>query len=168
MYSLYHKFPGATFRQKATLGLATGFGISLVAPIAPGTIGTLPGIILALWVSQQVLPLQFLTCLGLTLLAIPICDVAEKFFAQKDDGRICADEWMLFPLCALGLPLTQHLWLIPVCFITARLFDIIKPAPARQIQALPGGLGIVLDDFFSSLYALACNHIIYYLVMRYA
>lgn len=154
--------PGSTLWQKVTVFVATGFGLGLITPVAPGTVGTLPGVLLALWVSQQNLPLQIVTCLGMTLLAVPICDVAERVLLKKDDGRICADEWMLFPICIIGLPLLQHLWLVPVCFVVARICDIIKPPPARRLQDLHGGIGIVIDDFFASLYALAINHALFW------
>lgn len=107
--------PGATLSEKIAVFIATGFGIGLVTPIAPGTVGSFPGVLVALWLTQQSLPLQALTCVGLTLLAIPLCDKAEQVLQKKDDGRICADEWMLFPICTLGLPLIQHVWLVPVC-----------------------------------------------------
>jgi phosphatidylglycerophosphatase A len=158
--------PGASIWQKLSVFAATGFGLGLVTPVAPGTVGSLPGVLLALWVTQQHVPLQILVCLGLTLLAVPLCDTAERVLGKKDDGRICADEWMLFPLCVIGLPLLQHLWLIPVCFVVARVCDIIKPPPARQLQELHGGIGIVIDDFFASLYALAINHALFWAAQR--
>jgi phosphatidylglycerophosphatase A len=154
--------PGTTSQQKWSVFAATGFGLGLVAPVAPGTVGSLPGVLLALWVSQQQLALQLLVCIGMTLLAVPLCDVAERVLGKKDDGRICADEWMLFPICTIGLPLLQHLWLVPLCFVTARVCDIIKPPPARQLQSIHGGVGIVIDDLFASLYALALNHALFW------
>lgn len=154
--------PGNSFLQKVAVFVATGFGLGLITPVAPGTVGSLPGVLLGLWTTQQQLPLQILVCIGLALLAVPICDCAESVLQKKDDGRICADEWMLFPLCVLGLPLAQHLWLLPICFVVARACDIIKPPPARRLQELHGGVGIVIDDFIASLYALAINHAIYW------
>ena len=154
--------PGTTLYQKWSVFAATGFGLGLVAPVAPGTVGSLPGVLLALWVSQQQLALQLLVCIGMTLLAVPLCDVAERVLGKKDDGRICADEWMLFPICTIGLPLLQDLWLVPLCFVTARVCDIIKPPPARQLQSIHGGVGIVIDDLFASLYALALNHALFW------
>ncbi len=158
--------PGNTPGQKAAVFLATGFGLGLVTPVAPGTVGSLPGVALALWLTAQHLPLQLLACAGLTLLAIPLCGTAERVLGKKDDGRICADEWMLFPLCTVGLPLLQHLWLIPVCFVVARVCDIVKPPPAHGLQRLTGGLGIVIDDFVASLYALALNHAVWWAATR--
>jgi phosphatidylglycerophosphatase A len=48
-----------------------------------------------------------------------------------------------------------------VFFAVIRLVDIVKPPPARQLQAFHGGLGIVIDDFFANLYSLAINWTIY-------
>ncbi len=162
------QLPGNTFFQKTAVFVATGFGIGLVTPVAPGTVGSLPGVLLALWVTQQQEPLQVLVCVGLSLLAVPICDTAERVLRKKDDGRICADEWMLFPCCAIGIPLVQHLWMVPVCFLVARACDIIKPPPARKLQEIHGGVGIVIDDFIASIYALAINHSIYRIALHLA
>jgi phosphatidylglycerophosphatase A len=49
----------------------------------------------------------------------------------------------------------------------ARILDIIKPPPARQSQNLHGGLGIVMDDLISTLYALAANHAIWFLYLHF-
>jgi phosphatidylglycerophosphatase A len=49
-----------------------------------------------------------------------------------------------------------------VAFVLSRINDIIKPPPARQLQSIRGGLGIVIDDVFASLYTLAMNHALVY------
>lgn len=154
--------PGSTPWKKFNVFVGTGFGIGLAAPFAPGTFGSFPGVLLAYGMSFQPLVLQILTCIGLTLLAVPICHIAECVLQKKDDGRITADEWMLFPICTLGIPLSEVLILLPVFFVVARVCDIIKPPPARGLQRLAGGIGIVIDDFFAALYALLFNWIIYY------
>ena len=51
-----------------------------------------------------------------------------------------------------------------IAFIVARIMDILKPPPARESQALAGGIGIVVDDIFANIYALVLNHLIW----RYA
>lgn len=149
---------GASFSQRLCVWLGTGFGLGLVAPCAPGTFGSLPGVALACAFAAW-LPLwaQVPACLALTLLAVPICTVSERTLKKKDDGRITADEWMLYPIATIGLPLTQALWLIPATFVVIRVLDVLKLPPARQIQYLPEGWGIVADDFASQLYALAAN-----------
>ncbi len=153
--------PGESIWQRVNLLIATGFGIGLLVPFAPGTFGSLPGVALAYAMALQPLPLQILTCAGLTLLAVPVCHAAEALLQKKDDGRICADEWMLFPICVIGIPLREVLPLLPLFFVVARLCDIAKPPPAYALQRVRGGIGIVIDDFFASLYALAFNHLIY-------
>ena len=90
--------------------VASGFGLGLVAPFAPGTFGSLPGVALAYAVCALPLWLQIVACLGFALLAIPFCDVAEKALGIKDDGRITADEWMLYPIALVGIPLASLPW----------------------------------------------------------
>ncbi len=150
---------GTTPWRRFCVWVGTGFGLGLVAPCAPGTFGSLPGVALAAalaawmpcWWAQAAL------CLVLALLAVPVCAVAEDCLKKKDDGRIAADEWMLYPIATIGLPLTEEPWLLALSFLVIRAFDVLKPPPARQIQYLPGGWGIVADDFASQLYALAAN-----------
>ena len=106
--------------------------------------------------------MQALVALMLAAAAIPVCSIAEKMLGVKDDGRITADEWMLYPIAVLGLPLqTLPFWALAVFFVVVRLVDIVKPPPARQLQAFHGGFGIVIDDFFANLYSLAINWTIY-------
>ena len=150
---------GVSFARRLSVWVGTGFGIGLVAPCAPGTFGSLPGVALAVAMAAW-LPYwwaQVLLCAVLTLLAVPVCSVAEDCLKKKDDGRISADEWMLYPIATIGLPLTAQPWLIPLTFVVIRVLDVLKLPPARQIQYLPRGWGIVADDFASQLYALAVN-----------
>lgn len=138
--------------------VASGFGLGLVAPFAPGTFGSLPGVALAYATTRLPLELQLVAFLGLTLLAIPFCDVAERALGIKDDGRITADEWMLYPIALVGIPLASlPWWSMVVFFCIVRAVDILKPWPCRRLQAITGGRGIVVDDFFANLYSLALN-----------
>lgn len=147
--------------------VASGFGLGLVAPFAPGTFGSLPGVALAYAVCALPLWLQVAACLALAVLAVPICDVAEKALGIKDDGRITADEWMLYPIALIGIPLASlPWWSMVVFFCVIRFVDIVKPWPARQIQSLHGGLGIVADDFFANLYSLAVNWLVAAALLR--
>ena len=151
---------GCGVGRKTNLLLATGFGLGL-SPIASGTFGTLPGLVLVwalAWAQPGILASSAIAA-ALALLAVPVCDAAERHFEKKDDGRVVADEYLTFPICMIGLPVVP--WMLAVAFLTARAFDVIKPPPARQSQALPGGWGIVTDDVLSSLYALAVNHAVY-------
>jgi len=153
-------------KDKFTLFMATGCGISLFVPFAPGTFGSLPGVALAYAIALLPVWAQIPACLALTLLAIPVCGRAEAILGIRDDGRISADEWMLFPIAVVGLPLLSlPWWAMAVFFGVVRLIDIIKPPPAKRLQSLPGGRGIVVDDLVANLYALAVNWIIFALIM---
>lgn len=158
----------ASLWRKPIILAATGFGLGL-SPVASGTAGTLLGVPLLFALAPpwaylgSGAPLaQGIAALGLFLLAVPICDVAEKHFGRKDDGRIVADEFMTFPIGLVGLPLSP--WMLALAFFTNRFFDVLKPFPAYRLQRLPGGLGIVADDGVAALYSLLVNHGIYYLM----
>ena len=147
--------------------VASGFGIGLVVPFAPGTFGSLPGVALAYMTTRLPLYAQIAACTALALLAIPICGVAERALGIKDDGRISADEWMLFPMALIGIPLASlPWWSMVVFFCIVRFVDIIKPWPCRALQAIRGGLGIVIDDFFANLYSLGLNWLVVVFVIR--
>jgi len=147
--------------KKICIFIASGFGIGLFAPFAPGTFGSLPGVALAYATTLLPLWLQIPVCTGLTVLAIPFCDVAEKALGIRDDGRITADEWMLYPIALIGIPLWDlPWWSMLLFFAVARTIDIVKPWPARGLQSVPGGRGIVIDDFVANLYSLAINWLI--------
>ena len=138
--------------------LASGLGLGLAAPFAPGTVGSIPGVALAYAVALLPLHLQIVACAALVLLAVPVCGVAEKALGIKDDGRIAADEWMLFPVALVGIPLASlPWWSMLVFFCVVRAVDIAKPWPCRGLQALPGGWGVVMDDLVANIYSLAVN-----------
>jgi phosphatidylglycerophosphatase A len=130
--------------------LATGFGIGF-APLAPGTAGTLIGIPLYWALAAMPWPLWLITLLAFTALAWYVADQAERLFGRKDAPCIVIDEiaglqWTLF----LITPTALH---VVLGFILFRFFDILKPFPARRFQdRLPGGLGVVGDDFAAGIW----------------
>lgn len=149
------------YRKFITLA-ATGFG-SGYAPLAPGTAGTLVGIPLFLAFSVLSWPLWLLSVVAFTCLAWHVADAAERHFGQKDARCIVIDEiaglqWSLF----LVAPTALH---VVLGFFLFRLFDIVKPFPARFFETrLPGGLGVVADDVAAGLYANAVLQILIRLV----
>ena len=150
--------------KKVCTVIATGFGLGY-SPVASGTVGSLWGVLIVWGIAASGMRWEWhaALCVALSLLCIPVCDVAEKVLGKKDDGRIVADEYLTFPICMIGLPWMHHLWLLPVGFVVCRVMDIVKPFPAHRLQRLKGGLGITVDDIFASLYALAINWGIWWL-----
>ncbi len=153
------------FMKKTAILLATGFGLGH-SPWAPGTVGSFWGVLLCLLINHYLgVPGQIVVGVVFSLLAIPICSVAEKHFGTKDPHCIVADEYMTFSLCMIGLPLNP--WMLAIAFVSNRFFDIVKLPPAYSLQRLQGGLGIVVDDVFASLYSLAVNWAAYLLLLHY-
>ena len=151
----------AVLKNRVLLGLATGFGLGL-APVASGTFGALPGILLAAALLLLPWPAQAAAAALLTWAAVPICDLAEKTFGRKDDGRIVADEYLTFPICLIGIPWAAYPWFMAAAFVVSRAMDVVKPFPARGLQDIRGGRGIVVDDLIAQLYALAVNHALFW------
>jgi len=151
--------------KKIIAFIATGLGFGY-SPFAPGTVGTLWGIPIVYAMSCLSLPVYVAVCVGLTLLAIPVCHIAEKHFGKKDDGRIVADEYLTFPIGLIGLYpyLSEYWWLMPMAFCCNRFFDILKLPPARQFESIPGGAGITLDDAAAAVYSLAVNWVMFYII----
>lgn len=142
--------------------IAIGFGIGL-SPVMPGTVGTLLGVPLAWGVMQlPSLWLQAGICLILTLIAVPICGAAEKIIGGKDPACIVADEYLTLPITMIGL---VSPWALLSGFVFHRIFDITKPPPIKQLQDIHGGFGITIDDFLAALIALACNHLLFRIIL---
>jgi phosphatidylglycerophosphatase A len=133
--------------------VATGFGVGLV-PFAPGTVGSLWGLPLA-WAVGHLPVLPQIIVIGLIFIAgVPICTAAARYMGGlKDPGSIVLDEIASFPVvfCLMGSGWSWKLALAG--FVLHRLFDITKPPPARQLERLPEGLGIMADDFAAAVYA---------------
>ncbi len=154
-----------TIFDKFCLFVATGFGVGLFVPFAPGTFGSAAGVALAYATTALPLWLQIPVCTALAIAAVPFCDVAERMLGVKDDGRIAADEWMLYPMALVGIPLASlPWWSMLVFFAVVRAVDIAKPWPANRLQSVSGGRGIVIDDFVANLYSLGINWILYLLL----
>jgi phosphatidylglycerophosphatase A len=89
---------------------------------------------------------------AVTLIGTWAADQAERTLGRKDPGVIVIDEVAGMTLSVLVLPLTVPV--LAIAFVLFRVFDVVKPAPARQAQALPGGIGVMVDDLVAGLYAL--------------
>jgi phosphatidylglycerophosphatase A len=133
--------------------LATGLGVGLWAP-APGTAGALWGSLLAWGISYLPgLVWQVLAIVAVNLVGIPLCTAAGRALGgQKDNQAIVWDEMASLPIVFLLVPLGGWtVWLVG--FFLHRLLDITKPPPARQLERLPDGLGVMADDWMAAAYA---------------
>jgi phosphatidylglycerophosphatase A len=137
-------------RQKIVLFLATG-GYLGHMPIAPGTFGSLPGLLICLGISRISLGYAIMLALILTAMAIGIAQQARKLIGGKDPSSIVIDEITGMTITLLGIPLTPLSLILG--FLVFRAFDILKPFPIHFLdEKVPGGAGIVLDDVMAGVY----------------
>ncbi len=131
--------------------LAFGFGTGL-APIAPGTVGSLLGVLLA-WLTRDMgLTTELGVAAALFVAGIWICGESARRLGIHDHGGIVWDEICGMYTVLLVAPATISAWILG--FLLFRAFDIVKPWPIRDLDhRLGGGLGIMLDDLVAALYA---------------
>lgn len=139
--------------------LAFGFGTGL-APVAPGTFGTLVGI--PLWLLLRPLPLAYYLAAIVALFAIGcwICGASARQLGVHDYGGIVFDEIVGYAIAATPLIPVLEMPELPlpvaaaVAFVLFRFFDIVKPWPIGALdRRVHGGLGIMLDDAVAGLFA---------------
>jgi phosphatidylglycerophosphatase A len=131
--------------------LATWFGCGY-APKGPGTAGSL-GALLVVWPLRNQPP-WFFAALALAMLAPAIWSAGSTALqvGKKDPQIVVIDEvagqWIAL---AGALAYSPAAWIS--AFVLFRAFDIWKPWPVRQLEKLPGGTGIVMDDVMAGIYA---------------
>jgi phosphatidylglycerophosphatase A len=133
--------------------LATWFGCGYM-PKAPGTAGSLAAVALA-WLLHHFTGLQWATFAYLAALLFPgavwAAEATAKSTGLKDPQIVVVDEvvgqWLTL---AGAVTLNWKSWLAG--FVLFRVFDMWKPYPVRQLERLPGGLGIVADDAMAGVY----------------
>jgi phosphatidylglycerophosphatase A len=160
-----------TRKPRIALAIATSLGLGYI-PIAPGTWGSLVGVLIYYgavhlvvdravagyktsfgsglpWAISVGTPIALL----LAMAGVFAADRAAKFLRKKDPGCVVIDEvsgQFLTYLLAFSPANWKYLVLGLILF---RVFDIWKPAPPRQAESLPGGLGILADDWVAGIYA---------------
>lgn len=141
--------------DRLKLGLVS-CGFLGLAPVAPGTCGTLGGVLLA-WLlshSEHYLLWSLLACAGLYALGRSLGAWAERYARGKDPGFFVLDEVIGYLVTCLWLR-GPSLLALCVAFFVFRFFDVAKPPPVRRFERLGGGDGILLDDVVAGLYGCA-------------
>ncbi|HUX45061.1 MAG TPA: phosphatidylglycerophosphatase A [Terracidiphilus sp.] len=138
--------------------VATFFGAGLGKP-GPGTWGSVAAVLLwaAYGLGAHPTPRMLLAALAVGIvvsiaLGVPAATIAARESGRHDPGFVVVDEVAGQWIALLGMPLDWRYGLLAL--ILFRLFDITKPFPARQLERLPEGWGIVFDDVAAGLYAL--------------
>jgi phosphatidylglycerophosphatase A len=173
--------------RKRTAGDYVALAIATVGvgyfPIAPGTVGSLVGVglYLAVWgwlygileanaargrlsllyIFTPQLAVMLLLIFVITLAGIWAATRVERASQKKDPSIVVIDEVAGQMIALLSGPFWIHSWWsVLSAFILFRAFDIWKPYPIRQLEALESGLGIMADDVLAGIYALIVNSIL--------
>src|SRR4051795_6751998 len=162
--------PGFDFRPI----IASCFGLGY-SPIMPGTCGALigPAIYIPLAIVVPNEPLQtVLIAAALTIwcwITIALGSWAEHYYQRKDSQIFVTDEVAGFLLTVLlfhdpARPILTTLWAFPV----TRIIDILKIPPARRLEHLPRGYGVLADDLLGSVYAAIVLYLFWFTLERIA
>lgn len=127
------------------------FGYLGYAPVAPGTVGSAAGLGLFFLIRMTGAAwLEPLVIIALFAIGSWAGNVAERYFGGIDPGPVVIDE-------VLGMLVT--LMFVPVSwagamagFLIFRVLDVVKPWPARQMESLHGGFGVMADDAMAAVY----------------
>ncbi len=136
--------------------LSLGFGAGLL-PKAPGTFGTLVGILAVLVFAPLGLNAYIGVVFMFALLGIFLCGETGKALKIHDDPAIVWDEIVGYMIAVIAIPITWQSLLI--AFVLFRFFDIRKPWPISWLdRKVTGGLGVMLDDIIAGLFTLVILH----------
>lgn len=143
--------PPRSFSLPVLVASAGGIGF---IPFAPGTFGSIPGVVLALamratgpWWAEGVLVVVLFAA------GVWAATAAETHFGRIDPGPVVIDEVVGMLITTLFLPLSWTGWLVG--FLVFRACDIVKPFPAGRAERLPGGFGVMCDDVLAGVWGYA-------------
>lgn len=145
--------------------LATALGLGL-APVAPGTFGTLLGVLIHVLAESAApsswVPPILLAALGLTtVLHIRLTPFAQEHWKSEDPGNFVLDEVAGYLTAALLFPYGPLWPRVLGLFLLFRLFDIVKPQPARYFdRSVSGPWGILMDDIVAGGYAAGTLYVV--------
>ncbi len=138
--------------------IATGF-YSGYLPKAPGTWGSLVGVLLVFLLHALSLQIYLSVVAGLFIVGSFVAGEAEKILDNRDPGVVVIDEIVGMLITMIAVPVTPLTMVLG--FILFRVFDIAKPFPVNFFdQHFHGGLGIMLDDVVAGIYSLIIMQLI--------
>ncbi len=139
--------------KRLSLFIATAGNVGYI-PMAPGTAGSLVGLILLTGVRHWAEPMAEVWVLfGVVIAGVSCSSVAEVHIGREDPKCVVIDEVAGMLATMLWVPLNWST--VVVGFVAFRFFDITKPFPAHSVESLHGGLGIMADDLVAAVYAAA-------------
>ena len=135
-------------KDKICLTLATLFGVGY-APLAPGTAGCLPAVLLFVLIKNQTH--FFIFTIISVVTAFLVSSRAEKLFGKKDCKLIVIDDFSGMLITFLFIP--SDIRYLVCGFFLFRMLDMLKIPPANIIERYPGARGVVGDDVVAGIYS---------------
>ncbi len=135
--------------------IGSGFYTGYI-PVASGTFGSLAALLIYYIPGFEQPHIIIPSIIIFALWGIAIGTKFEKLYG-KDPAQCTVDEMVGMWITLLYLQ--KVLWISAVAFFIWRIMDIIKPFPARKLEKLSGGTGIMIDDIISAVYSLVLVHL---------
>jgi phosphatidylglycerophosphatase A len=143
--------------------IATGAGAGF-APVAPGTLGAIEGVVIFLIFNSiannrfflaPLWSVVLLTVINIALLLVGVWAAGRacELWALEDPSQIVVDEVSGQLIALTPLIAAPSLAGILVAFLLFRFFDIFKPYPIRKLERLRAGFGVMADDALAGIYA---------------
>ena len=156
--------PKVNFRElikRPACFLGLGFGSGL-APVAPGTFGTLAAIPIYCLMQNLSLTIYLVLTIIAFIVGIWICQQSADWLGKEDPSAVVWDEIVGYLITMIAAP-TGWLWIV-IGFVLFRFFDILKPWPISLAdREIHGGLGIMVDDVIAGVFAGVLLQSIFYL-----
>ena len=140
-------------------GLYSGY-----SPVASGTVASLVALLIYFIPGFEQLYLIVPVSILFLLYGISLGTKFEKIYG-KDPKQCTIDEFVGMWISLIALPKTIGIAI--TAFFIWRILDIIKPPPARKLEKINGGFGIMIDDVVSAIYTLLIMHVVVYLVGQF-
>ena len=140
-------------------GFYTGY-----APIASGTVGSFAALLIYYIPGFENLYIILPITLIFFLYGVYVGNKFEKVYG-KDPSQCTIDEVVGTWISLILLP--KIIFISLTAFFIWRILDIIKPQPARKMEEMQGGLGIMMDDVISGIYTLLIMHLLVYLIGKF-
>ena len=134
------------------------------SPFMPGTMGSLGGLLIYFLVKNNDLLYGF-SILFLFVLGILFSTEAEKIYKRKDARMIVIDEGCGMLLALFFVP--YSMFSVVIGFFLFRIFDILKPPPAKRMEKLTGGMGVMFDDIIAAIYTNLILQVMFRIFFRF-
>lgn len=150
---------------RLAFAIATVFKAGYI-PIAPGTVGSIIGLLI-FWLIKDYasFTIEMFVAAALFFAGVWASTIVEQVLERHDPGVVIVDEVVGMLVALMLLPPTITVMFL--AFLLFRVFDIIKPYPARWCEQLSRGWGIMIDDVVAGLYVNVLIHIILWIVPQW-